>query len=84
MSSTIHESTSSAKALSACMTFNRLDYQFQKTQSFVLKRFFEIDSALQLQSDEVNKTATWFKTFMDSIDVQPDQEAKKLLRQLQS
>lgn len=84
MSDTIHKSTSSAKALKSCITFARLDHQFEKTQSFILNRFEQIDNKMTKQTREINKAFKWVKKISSNVELKLDDDAEKLLTQLQS
>jgi len=85
MSQTIKESVNAAKLLKSCVTFNRLDHQFGKTQTFILKKFEEIDLILQDQADEIQKASEWFQSIIQSNhERKVDDEAQGLFNQLQS
>jgi len=85
MSRTIKETVNAAKLLKSCVTFNRLDHQFGKTQSFILKKFEEIDDILQDQSDEIQKAAEWFQNIIqDNVERKVDDDAQGLFNQLQN
>jgi len=85
MSETIQKSTLSAKDLKSCITFNKLDDQFQKTQAFILNRFEEIDTKITKETREINNAWKWIKNLSSSHPhIDDDDDAQKLLTQLQN
>jgi len=85
MSETITKSTASAKELKSCLTFAKLDHQFEKTQAFILEKFEEIDTKMTKQTKEINRAWKWVKNLSSSVDeMKADDDAHKLLTQLQN
>lgn len=65
MADTIEKSVNAAKLLRNCATFARLGYQFEKTQSFILDKFENLNILIQEQAVDIGKAWKWFDDVME-------------------
>jgi len=79
MSDTIEQSVNAARTLKNCTTFARLGYQFEKTQSFILGKFENLNSLIQEQSADIGKAWKWFDDVMEDNLCPPVQQIELYL-----
>eukprot|EP01084_Bolivina_argentea_P128760 227529_1 len=83
VSQTIQKSINSSKLSRSCQTFNRLNYQFEKTQTFILSQFEQLENMSNKQTHEINKAYKWINNLMEhNMHKQLDENTDKLLNQL--